>query len=230
LILHGRDPTRLQVLCQSCEARGARVFTITFDLCDGQTVVRELRAVSECEPIDLVIVGAGVTRMIRDGEEAESFDTARLILAVNLDGALATIAGVLPQMQRRGSGQIALLSSLAAYYGLPRTPAYSASKAALRAYGEALRLWLAPRGIAVNVVLPGFVDTPMTAALTGRKPAMLSAARAAVLIRRGLERNRARIAFPRRLAWGLPWLSVLPAPVSQRIMSAMGFGPRASND
>jgi NAD(P)-dependent dehydrogenase (short-subunit alcohol dehydrogenase family) len=218
------------VLGQSCEARGARVLTITFDLCDGQAAVRELRAISEREPIDLVIVGAGVTRMIRDGEEAESFETARLILSVNLDGALATIAGVLPRMRLRGSGQIALLSSLAAYYGLPRTPAYSASKAALRAYGEALRLWLAPRGIAVNVVLPGFVDTPMTAALRGRKPAMLSAARAAVLIRRGLERNRARIAFPRRLAWGLLWLSVLPASVSQRIMSAMGFGRRASND
>ena len=81
--------------------------------------------------------------MIGAGEEAESWDAARTVLAVNIDGALATVAGVLPAMRRRASGQIALMSSLAAYFGLPQAPTYSASKAALRAYGEALRAWLA---------------------------------------------------------------------------------------
>jgi NAD(P)-dependent dehydrogenase (short-subunit alcohol dehydrogenase family) len=147
-------------------------------------------------------------------------------LAVNLEGALATVAGVLPEMRRRGRGQIALMSSLAAYYGLPRTPAYSASKAALKAYGESLRAWVAPEGIAVNVVMPGFVDTPMTNSLTGPKPRVMSAERAASRIRRGLEKNRARIAFPRRLAWGMAWLSVLPSPTAEWIIRALGFGGR----
>jgi short-subunit dehydrogenase len=127
-------------------------------------------------------------------------------------------------MRRRGSGQIALVSSLAAYYGLPQTPTYCASKAALRAYGEALRLRLAPQGIAVSVVLPGFIDTSMTAGLKGPKPSLMSPERAAMLVRRGLERNRARIAFPRSLAWGLLWLSVLPPPLAERIMRTLGFG------
>jgi NAD(P)-dependent dehydrogenase (short-subunit alcohol dehydrogenase family) len=187
-----------------------------------------LRAISDREPIDLAVVNAGVTAMIGSGEEAESWETARDVLSVNVDGALATVAGVLPGMRRRGSGQIALMSSLAAYYGLPRTPAYCASKAALRAYGEALRAWLAPQGIAVNVVLPGFVQTPMTASLKGPKPSLWAAERAAGLIKHGLERNAARIAFPRALAWGLLWLSILPPPLSERIMSVLGFGaPRA---
>jgi short-subunit dehydrogenase len=226
VILHGRDQTRLVAICQRCESLGARVLSIAFDLRDSRAAVEELRCISERERIDLVIANAGVTRMIGSGEESESLDAAREVLAVNLEGALATIAGVLPEMQRRGRGQIALMSSLAAYYGLPRTPAYCASKAALKVYGEALRPWLAPQGIAVSVVLPGFVDTPMTDSLTGPKPSTVSAERAAVLIRRELERNRARVAFPRALAWGLAWLSVLPAPVAERIMGAAGFGGR----
>jgi len=224
LVLHGRDTSRLTEMARICEALGARVVRVAFDLCDARAAVRELHLLSERESIDLVIVNAGVTRMIGAGEQVESWEAAREVLAVNLDGALATIAGVLPEMRRRGSGQIALVSSLAAYYGLPQTPAYCASKAALKAYGEALRGWLAPQGVAVNVVLPGFVQTRMTERLTGPKPGVISPERAALLIRRGLERNRARIAFPRALAWGMWWLSVLPPPLSQRILGTLGFG------
>ena len=87
---------------------------------------------------------------------------------------------------------------------------YCASKAALRVYGEALRARLAPESIGVSVVLPGYVDVPLTKALSGPKPVVLSPEHAARLIRRGLESNRANITFPRYLAWGLLWLSVLP--------------------
>jgi NAD(P)-dependent dehydrogenase (short-subunit alcohol dehydrogenase family) len=139
---------------------------------------------------------------------------------VNLDGAIATVSAVLPEMRRRGSGQIALVSSLAAYFGLPGTPVYCASKAALKIYGEAMRGWLAPQGIAVNVVLPGFVRTPMNEGFAGAMPLAITAERAAVLIRRGLEHDRACIAFPRRLAWGMRFLSVLPGELSQRIVRA----------
>lgn len=224
LILHGRDATRLAELSRRCEAQGARVVTVTFDLTDADAVVRELRLVSQREPIDLAIVNAGVTRMIGAGEEAEIWEIGRKILAVNLDGALATIAGVLPEMRRRGCGQIALMSSLAGVYGLPQTPTYSASKAALKVYGESLRTWLAPQGVAVNVVLPGFVRTPMTERFRGPKPAMISPQRAARLIRDGLQRNAARVAFPRHLAWAVFWLSVMPPPISRRIMRAVGYG------
>jgi len=224
LILHGRDTARLASLTQECETRGAQLHGVTFDLRDAAAAIETLRRVSSEYPIDLAIVNAGVSHAIGDGFEAEDWDTARAVLAVNLDGAIATVAGVLPDMRRRGAGQIAIVSSLAAYFGLPITPIYCASKAATKAYGEALRGWLAPQGIAVNVVMPGFVRTPMSERFPGARPQLMSPERAATLIRRGLERNRARIAFPRALAWGMWCLSVLPAALSQWMVRVAGFG------
>jgi len=224
LILHGRDQARLGAIARACETGGARVVCVTFDLCDAPGTEAALRTLSNEHAIDLAIINAGVSRMVGAGEEVESWEIAKTVLAVNLDGAIASIAGVLPEMRRRGSGQIAVISSLEAYFGLPVTPIYCASKSALKAYGEALRGWLAPQGIAVNVVLPGFVRTPMSDRFQGPKPWMLSPDRAAMLIRRGLERNSARIAFPRVLAWGMWWLAVLPASWSQWLVRVLGYG------
>jgi short-subunit dehydrogenase len=127
-------------------------------------------------------------------------------------------------MRIRGSGQIALISSLAAYFGLPVTPAYCASKAGLKAYGEALRGWLAPEGIKVSVIMPGYVKSPMCDAMPGPKTLVWTAERAAKEIRRGLDRNKARISFPFPLNWGTWWLSVLPASVSTHIVRWLGYG------
>src|SRR6185436_9938857 len=101
-----------------------------------------------------------------------------------------------PPMQARGRGQIALMASLAALLGAAQAPAYCASKAAVRIWAEGLRALLAPRGIAVSVIMPGFVASRMTAVNKRPKPGMISAERAAAIIVRQLAANRARIAFP----------------------------------
>jgi short-subunit dehydrogenase len=223
LVLHGRNETQLAKVAAECEARGARARTLVLDLVDGAAAVEALRALSAQQPVDLAIVNAGVISVIGQGEEVEDFARGRALMAVNVDGALATVAGVLPAMRRRGSGQIALVSSLSGFFGMPMMPTYSASKAALKAYGEALRGWLAPQGVAVNVVMPGFVESAMTGQLPVAKPFMMGPERAARLIRRGLARDRARIAFPFPISWGSWWLSVLPPGISQRIVRLMGY-------
>lgn len=222
LVLHGRDRERLQAVATDCEARGARVRIEVLELSEAEAVQRwALALAAELSP-DLVIVNAGVTSFARG--EGEAWERTRYLLAVNLEAALATVNGMLPRMRQRRRGQIALISSLSAYHGLPVTPAYCASKAALKAYGEAMREPLQAGGVALSVVLPGFVASAMSDTFPAPKPFMMSADRAARIIRRGLARNRARIAFPWPLWLGMWGLSVLPPSVSARIVRALGYG------
>ena len=220
LVLHGRDAARLSAVAIECEARGAQVHTLVLDLVDAPAAVDALRALSERQPLDLVIVNAGVAG---ETEQVEDFECGRSVLAVNVQGALATVAGVLPAMLQRGRGQIALISSLSAFLGLPRSPTYSASKAALKTYGEALRGRLWGRGVAVNVIMPGFVESRLTERFPGPKPWLMKPDRAARLIQRGLARNRARYAFPFLFSRGTWLLSVLPAAVAVRIVRWLGY-------
>ena len=151
-------------------------------------------AADDAAPLDLVIANAGLSGGTGGGGEPES--QARDIFAVNVDGVLNTIFPALGRMAPRGHGQIALMSSLSGFRGFPSAPAYSASKAAILRYGEALRGAYREHGIEMSVICPGFVESRMTAVNTYKMPFLMSAERAAAIIQRGLARNKARIAFP----------------------------------
>lgn len=226
LVLQGREPPVLKELARRCEARGASVQIRAVDLrsrADLQAWVDELAL----QPApDLAVLNAGATSSIGERGEGEAWESIAAVLDVNLKAAIALTEALLPAMRRRGRGQIALISSLSAYFGLPVTPAYCASKAGLKAYGEALRGWLAAEGIAVNVVMPGFVDSAMSRRFPGPKPFMLSPEEAARRIRRGLAGNRARIAFPWPLSAGMWWLAVLPPALSFAILRLLGYGAK----
>jgi short-subunit dehydrogenase len=221
LYLHGRNETKLAEVAERCRAKGAVVQTQRLDMRDFVALRDWLDALG---PLDLVIINAGMNTHVGPRGEPEPWDEVDALLDINLKAATVIVHGVLPAMRARGSGQIALVSSLAAYFGLPVTPAYSASKAGLKAYGEALRGRLAPEGIRVNVIMPGYVKSPMCDDMPGPKPFLWTPERAARAIRRGLERNQARISFPFPLNWGTWWLAVLPAGISIRIVRWMGYG------
>jgi short-subunit dehydrogenase len=224
LILQGRKLPELEQLARHCRERGAEVRIELRELRDTKAWMAWLAGLAEQQPIDLAIINAGVTSHIGADGRGEDWSQVDAVIDVNIRAAIATAEALLPAMRRRGHGQIALISSVAAYIGLPLTPSYCASKAALKVYGEALRGWLANDGIAVNVVLPGFVESAMSRQFPGPKMFVLAPERAAFLIRRGLARDRARIGFPFLLNWALWALGVLPPALSLRILRGLGYG------
>jgi short-subunit dehydrogenase len=200
LALTGRDRTRLDDMAARCTARGAAVRAATVDVTDRAGMADWLAQVDHATPVDLCIANAGISGGTGGddgkGGKGESEEQARRILAVNVDGVLNTIHPLIGPMTARGRGQIALVCSLAGFRGYPGAPAYCASKAAVRSYGESLRLDLRKTGIEVSVICPGFVRSRITDRNRFPMPFLMDADRAASIIKRGLERNRGRIAFP----------------------------------
>ncbi|SNR59532.1 Short-chain dehydrogenase [Methylobacillus rhizosphaerae] len=221
LYLHGRNAEKLAEVATRCISKGAEVQSQLLDIRDFAALKNWLSALGA---LDLVIINAGVNTHIGPQGQAEPWDEVEALLDINLKAAMLIVQTLLPLMRQQRQGQIALVSSLAAYFGLPVTPAYCASKAGLKAYGEALRGWLAPENIRVNVIMPGYVESPMCHNMPGPKPFLWSPARAAGVIQRGLRRNKARISFPFPLNLGTWFLAALPASLSTRIVKWMGYG------
>lgn len=226
LVLHGRNAARLKEIAQACEVRGARVETRAQDVRDVVALIAWLEEVAARQPVDLAIVNAGVINVLRSGDNGEAWQDVERVMDVNVRATVATVTALLPHMRRRGSGQIAVMSSLLAWFGMPVAPTYSASKSALKTYGEALREPLAREGIKLSVVLPGLVKSAMSDELHIPKPFMLSAEQAARRIVSGLEKNQARISFPFPLNFGCWALSALPPAMQQRILTFLGFSRR----
>jgi short-subunit dehydrogenase len=126
-------------------------------------------------------------------------------------------------MTARGRGQIAFVSSLAAYAPLPSSPGYSASKAAVLVYGLALRERVRERGVRVSVICPGYIDTAMGERYGGWRPLAMSAETAAARIVAGLARDRPVIAFPRRLALAARLSTLVPEGARRLGLSAFRF-------
>lgn len=220
LYLHGRNEVKLSGVAERCRAKGAEVVTQLLDVRDFTALQTWLGTL---DVLDLVIVNAGMNTHIGTAGEPEAWESVEALLDVNLKAVMVIAQAVLPAMRVRGRGQIALLSSLAAYFGLPSTPTYCATKAGVKAYGEALRGWVGPQGIRVNVIMPGYVKSPMCDEMPGPKPFLLQPDKAARLIQRGLERDKARISFPFPLNLGTWFLAVFPAALSTRLVRWFGY-------
>lgn len=224
LTLQGRNKEKLSQLAEECARKGAACEIVALNLLDSEKVREWGEQLAATAPPDLLIANAGLNTNIGSDASGEQWQDIKALVEVNLLSTFALVNAILPAMRKKGRGQIAIMSSLAAYYGLPHTPTYCATKSALRNWGMAMRGWLHSEGIRINVILPGYVESDMCRAMPGPKPFLWKPERAAKHIRKGLENDLARISFPFPLNLGIWSLSLLPACLAMPIAKILGYG------
>jgi len=206
LALSARREAPLRALA---EAVPAGDLVLPLDVTDAAAVQAAAgRIEADWGGIDLVVWLAGTYAPMR----AQQFDLARAraMLDANLHGVLNGLAALLPMCERNACGGVALVSSVAGYRGLPKSLAYGPGKAAVINLAETLWLDLAPHGVGVWLVSPGFVDTPLTAANDFAMPGLMQPAEAARAMIDGFARGRFEIHFPKRFTLWLKLLRLLP--------------------
>ena len=171
--------------------------------------------------IDVLIANAGMstTTAATHLNSAEASD----VISINVLGVVNCVAAVLPGMLAQKSGHLVAISSLASYRGLPKSGAYSASKAAVSTLFESLRVDLRKSGIDVTTIHPGFIRTPSTANRKMKLPFLLEVDDAARRIVRAIERRARTYAFPWQLASFVRLLKHVPNAIYDRLASNMSF-------
>jgi len=219
LSLFGRDRARLEDVAAACRERAAAVDIHVCDLRDAEATGRALAAADAHAPVDLLFANAGVGGAdALGGPAGEALAQAHAVFETNVLGVINTVAPLLPNLVARRRGHIVVMGSIAGLMGLPHSPAYSASKAAVHTYGEGLRRLLRRSGVWVTVICPGFVETPMSASLSMERPFLWSADRAAAEVARAVARKQRRAIFPWQLGVAAGAARLLPPALVDRLI------------
>lgn len=215
--LFARRKELLNDLADRCRDAGGTARVFAGDVTDEEAVSQaadDLR--SEFGRIDVLIANAGIGG---NDEETRSYRPASVkkVIDVNLLGAVNAVHAVLPQMVERGEGQIVAISSLAGFRGLPKSAAYSASKAGMTAFFESVRLDVQQKGISVTIIQPGFIKTPLTAGRVNKMPFIMELDDAIPYFIRAIEARKRFAAFPWQLATIVRAGKFMPAWLYDRI-------------
>ncbi|ASV53424.1 Oxidoreductase, short-chain dehydrogenase-reductase family [Lelliottia jeotgali] len=209
VIACGRDAARLEALRQYSPLISLR----QFDMTDAQAC-RE--ALADCR-VDLAVLCAGTCEYLDHG--VIDVDLISRVMSANFAGPINCLAAL--QNTLAPGSRVVLVSSMAHWLHFPRAEAYGASKAALTWFANSLRLDWEPKGVAVTVVSPGFVDTPLTRKNDFPMPAKVSVEQAVAAIRQGVAKGRAHIAFPSGFSLVLRLLASLPQFMQNALLRRM---------
>ena len=201
----GRDDEALAEL----KALGAE--TVNLDLMDREKVIEAFEKIAE---VDLAICGAGMCEYL----DMPDFDSSVFmkVMSVNMGTLSHAIEGVLPKLIA-SKGRLVGIGSASAYVPFARAEAYGSSKAAIHYLMKTLQISLAPYDVSVSLVIPGFVETPMTKQNDFPMPFIQTTAQASQAIRDGIESGHDVIEFPKKLTLPLKVLGTLPDLVWQQV-------------
>lgn len=208
LFLSGRNKDRLLETTIACENKGASVIYEILDVNDRAAMEKWILKCDAVRAIDLVIANAGISAGTFGGDEPK--EQVYEIFNTNIFGVLNTIEPIIPNMIKRGCGQVALISSMSSFVGMASCPAYSASKTCILHYGEGLRGYLKKYNVGVSIVCPGFIKTPLTDKNQFIMPMIMEPQKASKKIIAGISKNKGLIVFPFIMYFILKLARLLP--------------------
>ena len=217
LFLSGRNVERLQQVQKKCEEAGAKVYGKIIDVTNREQMQKWIEECNQIASLNIVFANAGVSTGEETAENIyNTFNT-------NVMGVVNTVTPAVEIYKQRADKDkiVAITASIAGYHGLCACPSYSATKACVKAYGEALRGALLSDHIQVNVICTGFVKSRITDKNTCPMPFFMSAEKAAQIIAERIDKNVGLIAFPWPMRFGVWLLSILPNRLSDFIYAKL---------
>jgi NADP-dependent 3-hydroxy acid dehydrogenase YdfG len=195
-VVHAAARRKEELERLASEAPARSIVPVPLDVQDTDALVAAIRRAEEQSggALDLVVANAGVGHPT--SARRMDWTVVKQIMDVNVTAACVTVAAALPQMVARDRGQVVMLSSLAAFRGMPREAAYCGSKAAVATFMESVRVDLRGSGVRATTVYPGFVKTEMTAKNKFPMPFLVELNKAVEVMARGIDRGDATIAYP----------------------------------
>ena len=220
--LLARREDLLDEIVKEAKAKKVKAVAATADVRDAKAV-REAadRFRKELGPIDILIANAGIGTA--DHAVSLTPEHAANVIGINVLGAVNSVAAVLPEMVERKQGRLVAISSLAAYRGLAKSAAYCASKAALTAYFESLRIDLRRSGVGVTIIHPGFIKTALTSGREAKMPYLMELDYGVKKIVGAIEREKKIYAFPWQLATIVRTAMLMPAGMYDWIAERNSF-------
>lgn len=215
--LVARRAELLEDLKARCEAVGGRSVALPCDVVDAEALAIAAKSFrDEFGPIDIMIANAGIGG---NDEKTRAYDPASVkkLVDINLLGAVNSIHAVIGDMIERRSGHLVAISSLAGFRGLPKSAAYSASKAGMTAFFESVRLDHAKHGIDVTIIQPGFIKTPLTSGRSNKMPFIMELEDAIPHFVSAIENKKRFHAFPFPLSFLVRLGRIMPAWLYDRI-------------
>ncbi|HMQ04545.1 MAG TPA: SDR family NAD(P)-dependent oxidoreductase [Pyrinomonadaceae bacterium] len=215
--LLARREDMLTRLADECKGLGSDAIALPADVTDPKAMENAAARLRETfGHIDILIANAGIGGNNPETRDLEP-EAVSQVIDINLLGAAYSVHAVLPQMLERGQGQLVAISSLAGFRGLPKSAAYSASKAGMTAFFESVRLDVTDKGIDVTIIQPGFIKTPLTAGRQNKMPFLMELHDAVPLFLRAIERKKKFAAFPWQLASFVRLGKIMPTFLYDRI-------------
>ena len=221
-----RGEEKLTALSNEATTTSGRIAPFPCDVTDADAMAATVAEIGAAlGPIALAVFNAG--SYFPTHGAALSVKNFAYTYDVNLMGVVHGLVPAVHAMQARGRGQVVIIGSVTSYFGLPAAAAYGSSKAALNNMAESLRHDLDKMNIRIQVMNPGFIDTPATEKNEFSMPALMPVEKASARIVEGMRSGGFEVTFPRRFTWFLKLLRLLPHPVVHFVLNrATGWNTR----